>query len=113
MSEVLALANVFMSGELAGQLSRTTTAYYFKYDKAYIANKGISLSYSLPIQHQAFVCKTLFAYFSGLISEGWLLDLQTKTQYIDKNNLFALLVKNGHDLAGAVTIELSNLPEAL
>jgi len=113
MSEVLVLANVFMSGELAGQLSRTETAYYFQYNKTYIAKKGIALSYSLPVQHQAFVCDTLFAYFSGLISEGWLLDLQTKTQHIDKNDLFALLVKNGHDLAGAITIELSYLSETL
>ena len=111
MSEVLAIANVFMYGQLAGQLIRSQTAYIFQYNKGYIANKGIPLSYSLPIQHQKFTSDILFPYFSGLLCEGWLLDLQVKTQHIDKNDLFALLVKNGHDLAGAITIELSNLPE--
>ncbi len=113
MSEALAVANVLMSGELAGQLSRYKTAYTFQYDKNYISNKGMPLSYSLPLQHQIFSSDTLFPYFSGLLSEGWLLDLQSKTQHIDKNDEFALLVKNGHDLAGAITIELSNLPEKI
>lgn len=113
MSEVLEVANVFMFGELAGQLTRCKTAYTFQYDKDYISNKGIPLSYSLPLQHQTFSNDTLFPYFTGLLSEGWLLDLQSKTQHIDKNDAFALLVKNGHDLAGAITIELSNLPEKI
>ena len=111
MSEVLAIANVFMFGKLAGELIRSTTTYTFQYDKGYIANKGTPLSYSLPIQHHIFSSDTLFPYFTGLLCEGWLLDLQSKTQHIDKNDLFTLLVKNGHDLAGAITIELSNLPE--
>jgi serine/threonine-protein kinase HipA len=110
MSEVLAVANVFMHGKLAGQLIRTKTAYTFQYDEKYLLNSGIPLSYSLPIQHQFFSSDTLFPYFSGLLCEGWLLGLQTKAQHIDKNDLFTLLVKNGHDLAGAITIELSNLP---
>ena len=113
MSEILAVANVFMSGQLAGQLMRCKTGYTFQYDKEYISNKGIALSFSLPIQHKVFSSDTLFAYFSGLLSEGWLLDLQSKTQHIDKNDSFALLVNNGHDLAGAITIELSNLPEKI
>lgn len=113
MSEVLAVANVFMSGQVAGQLIRCKTAYTFQYDQEYISNKGIPLSYSLPLQHQAFLNATLFPYFSGLLCEGWLLDLQSKTQHIDKTDSFALLVKNGHDLAGAITIELSNLPEKI
>ena len=113
MSEVLAVANVFMSDQLAGQLIRRKKDYTFQYDKDYISNKGLPLSYSLPIQHQIFSSDLLFPYFSGLLSEGWLLDLQSKTQHIDKNDSFTLLVKNGHDLAGAITIELSNLPEKI
>ena len=111
MSEVLVVANVFMHGKLAGQLIHAKTAYTFQYDEKYLSNNGTPLSYSLPIQHQIFSSDTLFPYFSGLLCEGWLLDLQSKTQHIDKNDLFTLLVKNGHDLAGAIAIELSNLPE--
>ena len=72
MSKVLAVANVFMSAQLAGQLRRCNAAYTFQYDKDYILNKGIPLSYSLPLQYQIFSSDTLFAYFSGLLSEGWL-----------------------------------------
>lgn len=113
MSEALSVANVFMSGQLAGQLVRNNNNYTFRYDKDYILNKGKPLSYSLPIQYQAFYCKSIFAYFGGLVSEGWLLELQSRTQHIDKNDVFALLIKNGHDLAGAITIELSSLSERL
>ncbi len=113
MSEVLAVANVFMHGKLAGQLIRNKTNYTFQYNKGYLSNSGTPLSYSLPIQYPVFFSDTLFPYFSGLLCEGWLLDLQSKTQHIDKNDLFTLLVKNGHDLAGAITIELSNLSEKL
>ncbi len=113
MSEVIVVADVFMSGQLAGKLSRFNTTYTFQYDIDYISNKGTPLSYSLPIQHQVFSSDVLFPYFSGLLCEGWLLDLQSKTQHIDKNDSFALLVKNGHDLAGAITIELSNLSEKI
>ncbi len=111
MSQAIAIANVYMFKQLAGQLIRHQTGFSFQYDKTYLVSTGIPLSYSLPLQHAVFSSAILFPYFTGLLSEGWLLDLQSKTQQIDKTDHFALLLKNGHDLAGAVTIELSNLPE--
>lgn len=61
MPEVLRVANVFMSGQLAGQLISSQSTYTFKYDRDYILNKGMPLSYSLPIQHQTFHCESVFA----------------------------------------------------
>ncbi|WP_084063455.1 HipA N-terminal domain-containing protein [Marinobacter antarcticus] len=44
-------------------------------------------------------------YFSGLCSEGWLKRVQAFEQRIDPEDSFTLLINNGKDLAGAVTIE--------
>jgi len=48
-------------------------------------------------------------YFSGLVSEGWLKRVQAREQRIDPDDEFALLVNNGDDLPGAVTIELLDM----
>ena len=48
-----------------------------------------------------------------MIAEGWLKREQTKLQRIDEDDHFSLLVNNGQDLPGAVTVnydeQLSNL----
>jgi serine/threonine-protein kinase HipA len=38
------------------------------------------------------------------VSEGWLRKLQSQEQKIDENDRFGLLLMNGRDLVGAVTI---------
>ena len=44
------------------------------------------------------------AFFENLVSEGWLRKLQSQEQKIDENDRFGLLLMNGRDLVGAVTI---------
>jgi serine/threonine-protein kinase HipA len=42
-----------------------------------------------------------------LVSEGWLQKLQSQQQNIDEHDRFGLLISNGKDLVGAVTVEPS------
>ena len=53
-----------------------------------------------------FMCRVgqLTAYFSGLVSEGWLRRVQAFEQRIHPADEFTLLINNGRDLAGAETI---------
>ena len=44
-------------------------------------------------------------FFENLVSEGWLRKLQSQQQKIDENDRFGLLLANGGDLVGAVTVE--------
>ncbi len=44
-------------------------------------------------------------FFENLVSEGWLRKLQSQHQKIDERDRFTLLVENGKDLVGAVTVE--------
>lgn len=40
----------------------------------------------------------------NLVAEGWLKKIQSQAQKIDENDSFGLLLENGKDLTGAVTI---------
>lgn len=103
-------ANVYMSDQLAGTLERKPNGeVVFQYDRDYLGMALSPLSMSLPLQEEPFVSEGLPAYFSGLVSEGWLRRVQSQRQHIDPNDRFALLVRNGRDLPGAVTIELSDM----
>lgn len=104
-------ANVYMNGVLAGILERKGNQVEFQYDAAYLDMALSPLSLSLPLQSTPFVSEGLPAYFSGLVSEGWLRRVQAQQQHIDPKDQFSLLVHNGKDLPGAITIELSDLSQ--
>lgn len=105
MSKVAEVALVKMHDQIAGVLMREQGNYFFAYDEEYIALGGQALSLSLPIQKDVFESPHLFAYFDGLVAEGWLRRVQSQLQKIDDQDHFGLLVNNGLDLAGAVSIE--------
>lgn len=102
-------ALVRMNGRLAGILERNGRQVRFQYDEEYLKLRQPPLSKSLPLRRQAFEHEGLPPYFSGLVSEGWLKRVQAREQHIDPDDDFALLVNNGEDLPGAVTIELLDL----
>lgn len=105
-------ANVYMNGVFAGTLERDGSEVVFQYDTDYLSMAMPPLSMSLPLQEAPFVSEGLPAYFSGLVSEGWLRRVQARQQHIDPSDQFSLLVHNGKDLPGAITIELSDMPQA-
>lgn len=97
-------ASVNYGDRVAGTLSLEDGQYTFIYDPDYLLN-GAPISYSIPLSDQPFIWDTLHPFFSGLVSEGWLLKTQSIAQRIDERNHFELLLANGRDLVGAVTIE--------
>lgn len=98
-----------MNGMVAGLLARNGKTVWFQYDRAYLQLRQPPLSLSLPLREEPFESKGLPPYFSGLVSEGWLKRVQATEQRIDPDDDFSLLVHNGDDLPGAVTIELLDL----
>lgn len=103
-------ALVRMNGVLAGILERAGETVTFQYDPGYLRMAQPPLSLSLPLRPEPFVYQGLPPYFDGLVSEGWLQRVQSVEQGIDPKDHFALLVHNGKDLPGAVTIELPDMP---
>jgi len=98
-------ALVKMHGIDAGVLKREGDTVTFQYDANYPASGKPALSFSLPLRQAPYTTEGLHPYFSGLVSEGWLKRIQSFEQGIHPDDDFLRLVKNGKDLAGAVTIE--------
>lgn len=98
-----------MHGKVAGYLIRSTGGFRFQYDADYLEKGFPPLSFSLPLRREPYDAMRLHAFFGNLASEGWLRRIQSREQHIDENDEFSLLVHNGADLPGAVTIELQNM----
>jgi serine/threonine-protein kinase HipA len=101
------IGKVYFNKKFAGILKQTKNEYSFTYDLQYIAT-GAPLSFNLPLQEQPFRSNSLFPFFENLASEGWLKKIQSKAQKINENDKFELILENGKDMAGAVTILRSN-----
>ncbi|MGQ7299874.1 HipA N-terminal domain-containing protein [Marinobacter nauticus] len=99
-------AIVKLYDRVAGTLERKGNSVSFQYSADYVDKRLPRLSLSLPVREQPYVSENgLPAFFSGLCSEGWLRKTQCLEQDIHPNDEFTLLINNGQDLAGAVTIE--------
>ena len=96
---------IFYAEKLAGFISETDAGYEFAYDKEYLADpmaKPVSLT--LPLQQYPYHSKTLFAFFDGLIPEGWLLNIAKEHWKVQNNDRFELLLLTCRDTIGAVTV---------
>lgn len=98
-------AYVFVRKELAGVLKETDEGYCFKYDDEYLVRADASVvSLTLPMRREAYTSKTLFAFFDGLIPEGWLLEVVSRNWKIDTKDRFGLLLIACKDSIGNVSI---------
>lgn len=90
-------AQIFVRDRLAGILSET--------DAGYLADPSTqAVSLTLPKQSEAHTSKTLFAFFDGLIPEGWLLNIVTQNWKLDAKDRFGLLLVACQDCIGAVSV---------
>ena len=98
-------AFVYVRDSFAGTLRETDEGYVFQYDAAYLADPNAPpVSLTLPRQANPYLSKTLFAFFDGLIPEGWLLNLVSHNWKIDQRDRFGLLLVACRDCVGAVSI---------
>lgn len=96
---------VYFKDTLAGIIAETDEGYEFSYDDDYLENKNARpVSLTLPLSSQKYESKVLFAFFDGLIPEGWLLDLATTHWKVKSNDRFELLLLTCRDTIGAVTV---------
>ncbi|EMJ90288.1 HipA N-terminal domain-containing protein [Leptospira meyeri] len=75
---------VFYREIFAGEIFENENGYVLQYNESFLSNEAFpAISFSLPKRKEAYLSKTLFPFFDGLIPEGWLLNL---TQSIWKVN---------------------------
>ena len=103
-------AYVYVRDSFAGTLRETDEGYVFQYDLQYLSDPDApAVSLTLPRQESPFLSKTLFAFFDGLIPEGWLLNLVSHNWKIDQRDRFGLLLVACKDCIGAVMIREEKL----
>lgn len=104
--EAYRTAYVYVRNAFAGILSETDSGYSFAYDSEYLADEhATAVSLTLPLRTDVYTSKTLFAFFDGLIPEGWLLDIVTRNWKLSRKDRFGLLLVACKDPIGNVRIK--------
>lgn len=99
-------AEIYYKNDLAGILTETDEGeYIYQYDAAYISSYPSQfLTFTLPVREEVYKEKRLFPFFEGLIPEGWLLNIASKTWKINQNDRMGLLLACCHNCIGAVSV---------
>lgn len=103
--------NVYFKNILAGTIREDEDGFTFQYDPDYLQRDDAQpVSLTLPLREEPYVSQVIFPFFDGLIPEGWLLDVATKSWKINERDRMGLLLACCNDCIGAVSIEqISNL----
>ena len=88
----------------AGVIEETGKGYRFTYDPVYL-KQGQRIAVVFPLREQPYESQTLFAFFKGLLPEGWFREIVCQTIKIDPKDEFGLLVKACGDCIGAIWIK--------
>ena len=97
-------ADDLVQRRFAGILEETEDGYAFTYDDDYLAENGAPVSLTLPLSERVYRSEVLFSFFDGLIPEGWLLEVVSRSWKIDRNDRFGLLLAACGDCIGDVSI---------
>jgi len=96
---------VFYRDYFAGIITEDENGYSFTYQKDYLkSNHAKAISFTLPLREDAFMNKTMFPFFDGLIPEGWLLDIAENNWKINPRDRMSLLLAFCKDSIGAVSV---------
>lgn len=91
---------------MAGSLWQDEHGYHFVYDEAYVeSSDALPVSLTLPLQKAPFSSNVFFAFFDGLIPEGWLLDIAEKNWKLNPRDRMGLLMACCKDCIGNVSVE--------
>ena len=97
--------DVYLCDKKAGLLERNDNGYSFTYYRDYLALPDAQpVSLTLPLTEKPYENEFLFPFFFGLIPEGWLLDITSRTLKIDSENVFDILLATCGDCIGAVKV---------
>ena len=97
---------VFYKDDLAGIITETDEGeYVFQYDEQYVKDHlNDFITFTMPVTKMPFTYNRLFAFFEGLIPEGWLLDIASENWKINKNDRMGLLLACCQHCIGAVSV---------
>jgi len=80
--------------------------YLFTYDEQYVEQHPQKfLTFTMPVTKQTYKSNRLFPFFEGLIPEGWLLEIASKSWKINQNDRMGVLLACCQNCIGAVSVE--------
>jgi len=99
-------AKIYYKDLLAGKLTETNEGeFVFQYDEQYTRNHPDKfITFTMPVTNTPYLEKRLFPFFEGLIPEGWLLDIASKTWKINPNDRMGLLLACCQNCIGAISV---------
>lgn len=98
-------AYIYVRNIFAGILKETDYGYSFQYDEEYLKKpNATSVSLTLPKDTAEYTSNHLFAFFDGLIPEGWLLNVVVHNWKVDRNDRFGILLVACNDPIGNVSV---------
>lgn len=100
-------ANVFYNNTHCGILTETNDGdFEFCYLEDYIKKYPDQfITFTMPVNETLYKDKRLFSFFEGLIPEGWLLDIASKSWKINRNDRMGLLLACCNNCIGAVSVQ--------
>ena len=100
-------AKIFYGSIYCGLLIETDDGdYTFGYDDEYVEKHPSQfITFNLQVRKEPYVEKRLFPFFDGLIPEGWLLNIASKSWKINANDRMGLLMACCQNCIGAVSVE--------
>ena len=110
MSKLNRKGEVFANGLLAGELieykdDNSAYSYEFCYSGDYIKTGYPPIGYHFPLRSEPYIRDVLHPFFQNLASEGWVRVFQATKARLDKRDDFGILLANGGDLIGAISIK--------
>ena len=98
---------VYYKEHFAGFITETDDGeFVFCYDENFVAEHPREfITFTMPVTNKPYTDKRLFAFFDGLIPEGWLLDIASKNWKINQNDRMGLLLACCKNCIGAVSVE--------
>jgi serine/threonine-protein kinase HipA len=99
-------AKIYYKADLAGYLTETDDGeYVYQYETDFVQRHNNKfLTFTMPVRVEPYNDKRLFPFFEGLIPEGWLLDIATKSWKLNPNDRMGLLLACCHNCIGAVSV---------
>ena len=90
----------------AGMITETDDGeFVFRYEEQYVKEHPSDfITFTMPVRDVPYIDNRLFPFFEGLIPEGWLLDIASKSWKINRNDRMGLLLACCQNCIGAVSV---------
>jgi serine/threonine-protein kinase HipA len=98
---------VFYKDHFAGMVTETDEGdFVFQYNEQYVKEHPSEfITFTMPVTDKPYVEKRLFPFFEGLIPEGWLLEIASKSWKINRTDRMGLLLACCQNCIGAVSVK--------